>query len=444
VWIVYFSLAALPLFGIGELFILRENVAERKKYAFCLLLVYVASGLGLLLTTSFLGLRRHLRQRRVEMPAPMANTWLVIGCILIVAVLIFAALLPRPAAEYTISRPPFAASSPHQESSRHAVGSSGVEEDNGQLHSTEVDQKSESTAKQRDGDNGQESNEQEENGKSKSERREEDGRSPPGQEEKPQEPREGPDKDPGNKDRVPPKGDSEADKSSSRQAAADKPRHPKSETESADDPARSPERELVSRPQGLINSVGRAVGNLLKWVFYLAVALIGIYWLWRRRAEVLAALQGLLGAWHEFWQNLFGRRRKEADEAAGTESGPKQPLPRPFADFADPFATGTAGRYLPDELVRHTFEALEAWAREHGCPRQPEQTPHEFARNLGTRAPSVAREARSLADLYCRVAYAQSAVGTLGTLPAASVDPLKQLWQQLRSGTETATGIPRH
>ena len=42
VWIVYFSLAALPIFGIGQLFIPSAQVGQRR-YAFCLLAIYVAS-----------------------------------------------------------------------------------------------------------------------------------------------------------------------------------------------------------------------------------------------------------------------------------------------------------------------------------------------------------------------------------------------------------------
>ena len=70
-WVLYFSLAALPLFGIGQHWIPAAE-AGRRRYVFSLLLVYVASALALLVTTSFLGLRRYLRQRRIEMPAPMA------------------------------------------------------------------------------------------------------------------------------------------------------------------------------------------------------------------------------------------------------------------------------------------------------------------------------------------------------------------------------------
>ncbi len=59
VWVIYFSLAALPLFGIGQRFIPAGEV-DARRYAFKLLCIYTASGLGLLMTTSFLGLRRYL------------------------------------------------------------------------------------------------------------------------------------------------------------------------------------------------------------------------------------------------------------------------------------------------------------------------------------------------------------------------------------------------
>src|SRR5690606_27360936 len=59
VWVVYFSLAALPIFGFGQRFLIGD---EPRRAAFRYLVVYVASALGLLLATCFLGLRRYLRQ----------------------------------------------------------------------------------------------------------------------------------------------------------------------------------------------------------------------------------------------------------------------------------------------------------------------------------------------------------------------------------------------
>ncbi len=97
-WVLYFSLAALPLFGVGQHWIPIADVG-RRQYVFGLLLVYVAAALALLVTTSFLNLRRYLRQRRVEMPLPIAGTWVGVGASLIVIVMLLAALVPRPSAE---------------------------------------------------------------------------------------------------------------------------------------------------------------------------------------------------------------------------------------------------------------------------------------------------------------------------------------------------------
>jgi hypothetical protein len=96
-WVVYFSLAALPVFGFGQGLVATDDAHQR--YAFLLLLVYVTSGLGLLLITSFLGLRRYLRQRRLRMPLAIAATWITMGSALAVGILGLALLLPRPAIE---------------------------------------------------------------------------------------------------------------------------------------------------------------------------------------------------------------------------------------------------------------------------------------------------------------------------------------------------------
>lgn len=94
-WVVYFSLAALPLFGIGQMLLPAGETGARRE-GFTLLFVYVAAALGLLLTTSFLGLRRYLRQRYLTMPAAVAFGWIRFGLGVGLFVLIGALLLPRP------------------------------------------------------------------------------------------------------------------------------------------------------------------------------------------------------------------------------------------------------------------------------------------------------------------------------------------------------------
>ena len=144
--VVYFSLAALPIFGLGQRFI----ASDERLYAFQCLFVYVASALGLLVTTSFLGLRRYLRQRRLEMPVEMAGTWLAVGAAMVGIVLILAVLIPRPQPEYAISSVTGMLSSPEREASPYSPmhdspaqgeSSSGAEKPEGSEQQAEGSQK---------------------------------------------------------------------------------------------------------------------------------------------------------------------------------------------------------------------------------------------------------------------------------------------------------------
>src|SRR6478609_1124156 len=128
VWVVYFSLAALPLFGIGGWFVPAAEAA-RRSLVFGLLVIYVASGMGLLLATSFLGLRRYLRQRKLEMPLEMTSTWILVGLVMIFAMLLVAAVLPRPSREYSLSQLPFTVTSAVRRASRFAVGKDGTKDE---------------------------------------------------------------------------------------------------------------------------------------------------------------------------------------------------------------------------------------------------------------------------------------------------------------------------
>jgi hypothetical protein len=101
-WVLYFSFAAVPVFGLGEI-LLRSNDIAGRRFAFVLLFCYVASALVLLLLTSFLGLRRYLRQRYLVMPGSIASTWITQGAVLLLAVLVVSLLLPRPVTPYSLA-----------------------------------------------------------------------------------------------------------------------------------------------------------------------------------------------------------------------------------------------------------------------------------------------------------------------------------------------------
>ncbi len=96
-WVVYFSLLALPLFGIGQV-LLPVDATGSHRLGLAFLVVYMSAALGLLVTTSFLGLRRYLRQRYLQMPASIAFAWVKFGGGIAVLIVAGALFVPRPGA----------------------------------------------------------------------------------------------------------------------------------------------------------------------------------------------------------------------------------------------------------------------------------------------------------------------------------------------------------
>lgn len=454
VWVVYFSLAALPLFGFGQVFIPSSNTASRR-YAFVLLAVYVACGLGLLLTTSFLGLRRYLRQRKLEMPAAMTGTWLATGAALIVGLLLFSALLPRPNAEYAVSQLPKIGST-RRDSSQFSVGKEGTKDDqaksapgkrsrpdgeqeqdpNAKANGTERDPKNPQDGGANEGERSQKGDSKnssdspsqagasqgekssgsksEENASNKAGSEKNDSKNSDSQRSDSQ-------VDSHEKNPDSPKGsDAKSEQNSEGQSQGDSEKSKTEQGEQSDATGQTPEATAPQpnlEPPDVTSFAGPLV-DLLKWVFYGVMIAAAAWWAWRNREFLLAWLQSLL----TFWRDLFGtRQRKRPVAAAGGE------FHKSFAEYTDPFATGAAGRYPPEELVRYSFEALEAWARDQGWPRDSDQTAYEFARAVGSQAPQLASPARTLAELYSRAAYAP------GTLPAGSVESLRAIWQAMRT-----------
>jgi hypothetical protein len=390
VWVVYFSLAALPLFGLGQSLI-PPTEAARRRYVFWLLVVYVASGLGLLLTTSFLNLRRYLRQRNLQMPLAMAGVWLTGGVLIIAVLLTLGALIPRPSAEYPLIDVGGAFSVKEREGSRLAKGKDWAD-------------KGESADEARDGGKG---TTQKVAGKKKSDDKAEE---TAGGKKTNKGGGSGTSKDGGSKsDQA--KGDDKADKGERQ----------KEEPDSSTEPAES--------RSDFFGELAKQLMTLLKWIVGGLIALVILFLLLRALLRFLANFthwaKGLLDGWQAFWEGLRrwwqGRGLPEAVVDAPEAAKP----PRPFAAFRDPFLTGEAERLPPGELVRYTFEALEAWSHERGCGRQIGETPLEFGERLAHEYPALETLAQHLVGQYTGLAYAQHA-------PALErVDELRKLWRLL-------------
>jgi hypothetical protein len=165
--------------------------------------------------------------------------------------------------------------------------------------------------------------------------------------------------------------------------------------------------------------------HLLKWIFYLLVLAAIVYFAWKHRERLQAAWLQLLQELRDLWDRLFGRTTSAAAEQAVVAAAPP---PKRFADFADPFSSGLAARWTLAQLVRYTFEALEARGRERSCPRQVDQTPLEYAALVGQVEPTLAGEFRWLADLYSQLAFAG------GQQSPQAAGQLRHLWQRWKQG----------
>jgi hypothetical protein len=170
-----------------------------------------------------------------------------------------------------------------------------------------------------------------------------------------------------------------------------------------------------------VSSLFGWLGTLFKLIVWTVLLAVIVYNGWKHRDQLIAAWQKLLAELRMLWERYFGTR-------SSTPSNSELPLPPPvtqiaFSDFQNPFISGRARTMTPRELLHYTFQALEAYGREVGCPRTEQETPHEFGERLVVYAPSLATDVQRVLDVYGYAAYAG------GRLPASAMQPLQAIWQ---------------
>jgi hypothetical protein len=185
-----------------------------------------------------------------------------------------------------------------------------------------------------------------------------------------------------------------------------------------------PSAPRVSHPLDVIRKVSSPLGGLaglLKIVFYIVAALALAFGIWKYRHQLLQALADILRQLRE----LFGGRG--AGAGAQEEESPARARVPSFADFQDPFMTGKHNQMSPEELVRYTFSAFEAWANDRGRPRTPDCTPQELIRMAVEPQTPLYDESRRLVRMYGEVAYASRQI------PRDAASQLSELWHLMRS-----------
>lgn len=469
-WILFFALAALPIFGLGQVLIPSDDGARGR--VFFLFTAYLAAAMGLLATTSFLGLRRRLRRQGLQMPTSVTAAWLTAAALVGLSVLIVGALAPRPGTLRTaatawerLSGGPRSASRTAAQASDGGEGegaqggqsadapppsddksgggqaagqsesgsSRGDSDDSSDSRGNQADQQDAKSrddssgsgdqgnsqgqpsdrGQQSDGDEASSQRGEEESGDASSnaaDSSESDSTEADSRIDRGRESSESDERG----DSPPPENDRSDDEES--EAQSDAPKDSESESSSTSQSAQSP-------PAGssLLDSLRLPTPPpWLKWAIAIAAA-VGIALLFGRQIiEGVAAAFAQLMAW----------LRGESAEEPSLEDPPGQPEEkptpvRPFSSFRDPFSSGAAAGLSDEELIDYTLAAAEAWGAERGVARGGEATELEYAAELAAAELPEAAAVRTAAALATYVRYGS------GRLEQSDRDALREVWNEL-------------
>lgn len=426
VWVIYFGLAAIPLFGLGQLLI----PVQSRGAGFLLLCIYVASALALLLTTSFLQMRRYLIQRRLPFTDQMASVWLGTGGTLIIGLMLLCLLLPRPNTGFSFVDSFDKVSSREQRASRVSTGRDGVV-DNERSGRGESSEKAESDSEEgtQPSEDAEQGSRPGENPKTKGGEQSDAGQPDEGQGET-NTGGDGESERSENDEAESSNGESKEQNGEGNRESSEPPRENENAEPELDGRDRDASQGTRAEPQPL--SVPRLLPNLTvpsipKLVYFAIIAVLVLFVFLRYGREIGAALQAFLRDFAAMFGRLLGGRRRSGKTIDSGEEKQMDVEPqRAFSSFQDPFAAGTADRFTPQQLVNYSFEALQAWAAERDCGRTNEQTPLEFAGSISGSDKRVGLLARNLAVFYNQAAYAPDAIG------ADAVDHARALWRVLR------------
>lgn len=486
IWVFYFSMAALPIFGIGQWFV---SPTHEGGYGWVVFLfgIYLASGLGLMMTTSLLGLQRYLRKRRTFMPPEIARTWMAIGTVISIVVVILVMVFPRPNAPHAIAKSLQWFTSPPRESSDLAFGKDGTEEKQSGNSSKSSEQGKQSSANAKTqqtsgnsknakktqgggkgrGKNSSGSSKSQQKGGQKSSKQQ-SGNQESGKQQSGQQQSSDSTKNQNQQNKNQNSGESENQNSNQqsdstsddgKQAKTNVPDHMRPD-KSAEEAKRRNEEKAQQQQENQDNQDSKsssgsnesssksstkpnhqsspktpnapkspslqALSQIATVITYIVAGVAMVVLLVLFRKEILAAIKSIIAE----LQSLLGKK-KAADEPSSDILPTPTPTSKlqPFSHYRNPFQSGSANSMTPEKIVEYTFLALEAWALEHDLARPQDQTPHEFAAALRQVNPAISQSATQLCNLFCKNLFGEETVQT------NELEPLKELWILMQNST---------
>ena len=448
-WVLYFALLALPVFMLGQALIPAADQSRRWS-TLVEMAVFVGSGLGLLMSTSLLGLREYLRERNARLPLTPLLAWLGFGAGLIVFGLAVSALLPRPHQEWNGLPELTKSSNRERESSPYAWRDDGESGRN-----RDPDSDSSATAASQPGggarnprQSSEQSLEKSNNSASTGGEKSRKSRATPSKDgntgpmPRGQQPGNSP--DPGMNDGTrqspenksgstpetsrgsPAKSSASANDRRAQDASESSAKTAESASESESDTRSAADLAQSTRTMTRLRTAAETASRGVKWLVWIVIAVILL-------GGLVYALLNWLAPFTDWARNLLawfrwpsrGRRGDRSQQAAEASERDESPRLPPFSEFSNPFTDGSSRRRNPRELVIYTFTALDSWAVDRRWDRQPGETPTEFVTRLGEAVPTLRESSARLASLLAQALYSRS------VMPAETRRMLAEFWRLL-------------
>lgn len=434
VWVVYFAWLAIPLFGFGQLF-----MSDAGWTPFMCLIGYLGCSFCLLGATSLLATRRYVRQKGAEMPIEVTAKWFpwVLGAV--AGILLAAILLPLPGRNFGLVQLPEWASD-DQKSSQFGWGSQGAREgdQNGPATQEDSSDAPPGGAPDKDGkgnpqasddadsdsnaasDSGEKSSNgrSENQGRESSQNRSEQQNDSQQGESRSQSPEQNQcedrhqDRQSGNSRRE------DADRNQNRQDQAGNEQSSKASNEDRSQRSESGQQSQSGSGRSWFSNLNLNLGETIKWITIAILLLVVVGYLILHPGELRAFIEAI----KKFFATLFGKKPKQVKPKPKRLPSLEVPQ-KAFRDYPNPFES-SAG-WSPERIVGHTYQALRAWAREHGQGVDDETTPDELAAKLLLVNESVGQGSRALAMMVNRLLFS-------GWQPKSDdVKQLRSLWQSM-------------
>jgi hypothetical protein len=466
----------LPIFGLGQLFAASADPASLA-WAGTLFGIYIAAALGLMATTSLLGLQRYLNGRGLELPESVSRKWMTLAATTAMIIFLILWALPKPNLESGLHSSLAFFTSKNSNPSSWALGRDGQKQGARPTSQTKGDQGKQTNQGQgKTGEGGQgepkssgegtksesksnSSNASKSQSDSSSKSSEKSGadskspqpdpqspnskspnaKSPPAEtnkesgESKPQSPsemRDAAQQQAAEKARENARDKNPDDQNKSAANQQDQQPNQNNSNQQKQTPPKNPDQSSGGSTNNNspppMNQPPMNLGPWAKWLTYLVgiTALVVFAILFRRELiqlwlELLAFFQGLTG------------KKPAADPIAAAETNTvNRTRSKSFRDFANPFEKQTNTNFDDQQLVTYTFAAFEALGADARLDRGADETPHEFASRLARRLDALTNVARNFIDIYCQSIYGG------GNLARIDRESVKSFWDAMNSANQ--------